>query len=127
MNKKISVLIASVFPVFLVFYFLNKFLLNVFNIINTNFANKFFLFIVLLSMLMITNLLLVQIIKPKITGFVFLAWSMLKIMLVLAYFAFFIIPKNIKLSNSFVYYVIIIYCLFLIYETIFSFFLIDRK
>ncbi len=126
MNKKVLFLFLSIFPIFLLVYFVHQYLLQVFNITNIELANKFFVFILSAGFVMLTNMLLVQILKPKITGFVFLAWSMLKVILVMMYFALVILPQHIDLPNSVIYDMIIIYSLLLIYETVFSVLLIDR-
>jgi len=125
-NKKMLFLFVSIFPVIYLIYLFHQYLLGLFNVTQLKLSNNFFVLISGAGFIMLTNLLLVQQLKPKMTGFVFLAWSMLKIMLVLAYFAFFILPKNIQIQNSTIYDLLIIYVVFLVYEVAFSIKLIEK-
>ena len=125
-NKKMLFLFVSIFPVIYLIYLFHQYLLGLFNVTQLKLSNNFFVLISGAGFIMLTNLLLVQQLKPKMAGFVFLAWSMLKIMLVLAYFAFFILPKNIQIQNSTIYDLLIIYVVFLVYEVAFSIKLIEK-
>ena len=126
MNKKILFLFVSIFPIIYLIYLLHQYLIGLFDISQLELSNHFFVLISGAGFIMLTNLVLAQALKPKITGFIFLAWSMLKIMLVLAYFAYFILPKDIQIQNSTIYDLVIIYSIFLFYEIAFSVSLIKR-
>ena len=76
---------------------------------------------------MMSNIILFQLIKPKLVGFVFLAWSMLKIMLVMAYFVFFVMKKDIQLAHSTIYELVIIYMVYLFIEVFITTMLIKEK
>jgi hypothetical protein len=114
-------------PFFYFVYQLHLYLIDVFNVTDIDFSNDFFQFISILSALMLLNIILFQLIKPKIVGFVFLAWSMLKIMLVMAYFVFFVMKKDIQLAHSTIYELVSIYMVYLFFEVVFGVMLIKEK
>ena len=126
MQKKSIFLFLSIFPVFFLIYILHQYLLKLFDIKAIDLANNLVAFISFAGFVMLTNLLLVYLIKPKLTGFVFLAWSMLKIMLIIAYFVFFIFPRSIQVPDGVVYDLIFIYTLLLIYEVFFTIILVKK-
>ena len=126
MQKKSIFLFLSIFPVFFLIYILHQYLLKFFDIKAIDLANNLVAFISFAGFVMLTNLLLVHFIKPKLTGFVFLAWSMLKIMLIIAYFVFFIFPRSIQVPDGVVYDLIFIYTLLLIYEVFFTIILVKK-
>ncbi len=117
----------SIIPIFFAAYLLHIYLVNFFDVQNKKLANKIFDYLIGISALMLVSLLITNWLKPKITGFVFLVWSMLKIILIMLYFILFIIPHNIKISNALVFDFMIIYAFLLIYEVIFSIQLIQKK
>ncbi len=117
----------SIIPIFYAAYLLHVYLLNFFDIQNIKLANNIFDYLIGISALMLVSLLITDWLKPKITGFVFLVWSMLKIILIMLYFILFIIPRDIKVSNAVVFDFMIIYAFLLIYEVIFSIQLIQKK
>ncbi len=117
----------SIIPIFFAAYLLHIYLVDFFDIQNKKLANNIFDYLIGISALMLVSLLITNWLKPKITGFVFLVWSMLKIILIMLYFILFIIPHNIKVSNAVVFDFMIIYAFLLIYEVIFSIQLIQKK
>ena len=127
MNRKIlPFLLISVYPVFLLTGYIHRQLITFFNVDNQQFVNGFFDFITLTTALMLTNIVLVSLLKPKITGYVFLAWSMLKIMLVMAYFIFFVYGKDLHPGNNEILEIVSIYMIYLFYEVVFTYFSISR-
>ena len=125
--KKASLFTLLILPFFYFIYQLHLYLIDVFNVSDIDFSNDFFQFISILSALMLLNIILFQFIKPKIVGFVFLAWSMLKIMLVMAYFVFFVMKKDIQLAHSTIYELVSIYMVYLFFEVVFGVMLIKEK
>ena len=127
MNRKIlPFLLISVYPVFLLTEYIHQRLILFFNVDNQQFVNGFFDFITLTTALMLTNIILVSLLKPKITGYVFLVWSMLKIMLVMAYFIFFVYGKDLHPDNNEILEIVSIYMIYLFYEVVFTYFSISR-
>jgi len=127
MQKKSIFLFLSIFPVFFLIYILHQYLLKLLDIKAVHLADNLVVFISSAGFVMLTNLLLVHFTKPKLTGFVFLAWSMLKIMLIIAYFVFFIFPLSIQVPDTVIYDLIIIYTLLLIYEVFFTIILVKKN
>ncbi len=125
--KKAFLFTLLILPFFYFVYQLHLYLIDVFNVTDIDFSNDFFQFISILSALMLLNIILFQFIKPKIVGFVFLAWSMLKIMLVMAYFVFFVMKKDIQLAHSTIYELVSIYMVYLFFEVVFGVMLIKEK
>jgi len=111
--------------VFVVIYFIHQELIKLFSVENSGFVNRFYNFITSVSFLMIINLLTVYIFKIKYVGFTFLAWSLLKLMLVMAYFV--IIMPKISLSNNEIYEIVVLYLIYLIYEVFLGVFLLKTK
>jgi len=124
MNKIVPLLLISIYPFFLLADYLHTRLITFFDIQNTEFVDDFYRFISLTTILMLSNILIVQYLKPKITGFVFLAWSMLKIMLVMAYFIFFVQGKDLNPANNDIFELVSMYLIFLLYEVVFTVLLI---
>ena len=125
--KKASLFTLLILPFFYFVYQLHLYLIDIFNVSDIDFSNNFFQFISILTALMLLNIILFQLIKPKIVGFVFLAWSMLKIMLVMAYFVFFVMKKDIQLAHSTIYELVTIYMVYLFFEVVFGIILIKEK
>jgi hypothetical protein len=100
--------------VFVVIYFVQQGLVKLFCIENTSFVDKFYNYITGISVLMIVNLLTVYVIKTKYVGYTFLAWSLLKLILVMAYFV--ILMPNASLLNNEIYEIVSLYLIYLIYE-----------
>jgi hypothetical protein len=125
--KKAFLFTLLILPFFYFVYQLHLYLIDVFNVTDIDFSNDFFQFISILSALMLLNIILFQLIKPKIVGFVFLAWSMLKIMLVMAYFVFFVMKKDIQLAHGTIYELVSIYMVYLFFEVVFGVMLIKEK
>jgi hypothetical protein len=125
--KKAFLFTLLILPFFYFVYQLHLYLIDVFNVSDIDFSNDFFQFISILTALMLLNIILFQLIKPKIVGFVFLAWSMLKIMLVMAYFVFFVMKKDIQLAHSTIYELVSIYMVYLFFEVVFGVMLIKEK
>ncbi|GEM_PF-6741575 len=118
--KKILLLLLSLPPILLIIYYVHLYLVDYFEVADTALATKFYLFITGVTILVITNLLLTYFLKHKYIGFVFLAWSMIKIMLVMGFFLAFVLKKKIAVSNNTIYDFVIIYMLYLFYEIIFA-------
>ena len=125
--KKILIVSLTIPVFFVLVYFLHQYLIDVYSVVDIDFSNKFFQFITILSAVMLSNILLMQLLKPKIVGLVFLAWSMLKIMLVMAYFVFFVMKKDIQLAHSTIYELVTIYMIYLLFEVVFGIFLIKNQ
>jgi hypothetical protein len=121
--KKI-LLFVSIFPFFIFVYFAQQELLVLFKVKNIELAQNFYRFISMVAMFMLLNLVLMHYFKQRYTGFVFLAWSMLKIMLVMGYFVYFVLIPGKNLSNAVIFDMVGIYLLYLIYEVVFGIFLI---
>jgi len=111
--------------VFVAIYFIQQRLVNLFGVENSNFTNRFYFFLTAVSFLMIINLLTVYVFKIKFVGYTFLAWSMLKLMLVMAYFVI-LIPK-ISLSNNEIYEIVTLYLIYLFYEVFLGVLLLKTK
>jgi hypothetical protein len=111
--------------VFVVIYFVQQGLVKLFCIKNPDFVNRFYVYITGISLLMIINLLTVYIVKIKYVGYTFLAWSLLKLMLVMAYFVI-LIPK-VSLSNNEIYEIVSLYLIYLIYEVFLGVLLLKTK
>jgi hypothetical protein len=125
--KKIVLLLFSVLPVFIGVYVIQQTLINTFDVDNVEFAQNFYLYISLITLLVISNLIAMHFIKPEYTGFVFLAWSMIKMMFVMGFFVYFAILPEIIISNSVIYHIVVIYFLYLIFEVFFTGFLLKQK
>jgi len=125
--KKYSVLIVFLVLAFITVFFLHQYLMNVFNIENRDVVWQFYYFITGVSGLMISNLFLIQAVKKKYTGFVFLAWSMIKLMLVMAFFLYFVYKPKIFLSDNAIFDMVILYMTFLIIEVLLTIFLLKQK
>ncbi len=125
MKSKIAWLVISIFPVFYLIFLLFQFLTSVFPVNHPDLLNQLFLYISALSFLMLLNLLLVYVIKPYYTGLVFMIWSMIKLMFIMGFFAFYILPDNLQITNHFVYILVIVYLTYLIYELIVSLLLLN--
>jgi len=119
MNKR-SILFFSLLPFFLFVYFLQPFLIRIFKVENVDFVFDFYYFITGVSLFMLLNLIVVFYFKNKFTGYVFLIWTMLKIMLVMAYFIVFVLHPKIHIDNSVVFAIMSTYFLYLIYEVVFG-------
>ena len=126
MNRKL-LLSLSIIPVFLIIYFLHSFLLDFFQVKNHDFAYNFYVFLTGIALLMLTSMLGVSFVQPKYTGFTFLAWSMIKIMLVMAYFVWFVLKPDVKLQNPVIYNIVTLYMLYLFYEVIFAVILLKEN
>jgi len=125
--KKVFLGVLFIPIMFVSVWFLHQFLQAFYGVTDAVFSNMLFQFTSILSGLVFFNIIIFQLIKPKIVGFVFLAWSMLKIMLVMAYFVFFIMQKNIHLANSTIYEFVTIYMIYLFFEVIFTVFILNQK
>jgi len=127
MKQKFLWLSLSIFPVFFLIFIIYEFLKTRLNPGHPELLDKLFLLLSAAALIMLTNLLIVQLIKPFYTGMVFMAWSMIKLMLIMGFFAFFILPLDIKISDTFVFILVILYLLYLGYELVFSLFLMNWK
>ena len=111
--------------VFVAIYFIQLGLIKLFCIESPDFVNRFYTFLTGVSFLMIINLLTVYIVKIKYVGYTFLAWSLLKLMLVMAYFV--ILMPKISLSNNEIYEIVTLYLIYLIYEVFLGVFLLKTE
>jgi len=115
LSKVFRYLLLS-FVVFIGIYFIHQELIKLLNIDKQEFVNRFYFYITVVSFLMLVNMFMVYVIKHKYVGYTFLAWSMLKLMLVMGYFVMFVLVPKISLSNTEIYEIVGIYLLYLIYE-----------
>jgi len=126
MNRKL-LLVVSILPVFVLIYFLHPVLLDFYQVNNRIFAASFYIFLTGIALLMLTSMLGVSFVNSKYTGFTFLAWSMIKIMLVMAYFVWFVLKPGVKLQNPVIYDIVTLYILYLFYEVIFAVILLKKN
>ncbi len=126
MPKILSLVITSIIT-FIVIYFLHQTLIDVFSVQNTDFVWHFYYFLTAISALMIINVLLVYVLKPKFVGYTFLIWSMLKLMMVMGYFIIFVLKPRLVLGNCVIFEIISLYFMYLTYEVFFSVFLLKEK
>lgn len=124
---KQTVLFLSIIPFFILVYFFQQKFLLWFGVTNIDFAQNFYLFISLVSLIMLSNLILIYYFKQKYVGLVFLSWSMLKIMLVMGYFVYFRLIPIRSVSNVAIYYIVSVYFLYLFYEVFFGIFLLKNS
>jgi len=108
-------------------FFIHPGLKSFFKVSNAPVVDHFFQFITAVTILMIVNLLSVYVIKVRLVGYTFLAWSLLKLMLVMGYFVYFIWGKKQVLSNNDLYEMVTIYFLYLFFEVIFGAMLLQKK
>jgi hypothetical protein len=127
MAKNILYLLLSILPLFVLVNLLHRFLVVYLAIKNTILSDNLFNFITNISVFVIASLIAVFFIKPKITGIVFLVWSMLKIMFIMGYFVLNILPEKKHIENSIIVELVIIYVVYLIYEVIFGIRLIKQE
>ena len=125
MKQRILWLILSIFPVFYLIFLFFQFLQHKLSPGNTELLNYLFLSLSGVSLLMLTNLLLVKLIKPYYTGITFMAWSMIKLMFIMGFFAVLIMPEDIRLSNEFIFVLMLTYLAYLGYELVFTLFLLQ--
>ena len=126
MNRKL-LLAVSIIPVFILIYFLHLFFMDLYGVDNTDFVTSFYVFITGIALLMLSSMLGVSFVNAKYTGFTFLAWSLLKIMLVMAYFVWFVLKPDVKLPNPVIYDIVTLYMLYLFYEVIFAVILLKEN
>ncbi len=119
-------LFFSTLPFFLLVYFLQPVFIRIFKVENTGFVMDFYYFITGVSLFMLFNVIVVFYVKRKLTGYVFLIWTMLKIMLVMAYFIIFVLHPKVSIDNSVVFAIMATYFLYLIYEVIFGVLLLNK-
>ena len=125
--KQTLILVLSIIPVFVFIYFFQFFLGDYFQVNNKKFTGDFYIFITATALLMLLSLLFSDVYRPKYTGFVFLAWSMLKIILVMAYFVWFVMRLNLQLDNNSIFYIVSLYLFYLFYEVIFTVILLRKN
>jgi len=124
MQQKFTYLLLSIFPFFFLFYKVHEHFMHSFNLKSLDFSSHFFTYITAISLLMLTNMLIMRWLKPKYVGFTFLAWSMIKLMLVMAYFSFI---NKLEINNANIIEMLIVYLLFLIYEVFFTTILLPKS
>jgi hypothetical protein len=127
MKQRIFWLILSIFPLFFIIFLFYEFLKKELEINYVSQLDQIFLLLSGAAFLMLSNLIIIQLIKPFYTGMVFIAWSLIKLMLVMGFFALYILPKDLNISNHFIYVLVITYLLYLAYELAFSILLIHSK
>jgi len=126
-TKRIIYLYTSAIIVFILIFFLNQFLIDIFDVKTPDFVWQFYYFLTGISALMIMNLFLVHYINRKYVGYTFLAWALIKLMLIMAYFLVFVMRPGLTLSNAVLYNIVSLYFAYLIYEVFFSVFLLKEK
>ena len=117
--------ISALYLVFV--FFIHPELNTFFEVTNPSVVNHFFQFITAVTILIIFNLLSVYVIKVRYVGYTFLAWSLLKLMLVIGYFVYFFWGENQELSNNDLYEMVVIYFLYLFFEVLLGAMLLQRK
>jgi len=127
MKKPVVFLIISILPVFILIYYIFQYLTGILQVDNIDFAYKFYKFLTFVSAFMLLNVLIVYFAKQQFVGYTFLIWSMLKIMLVMAFFIIFVLHPKLPVSNSVVFDIMILYALYLIYEVVFGIVLLKEK
>ena len=108
-------------------YELHPFLIQFFKVEKVDFVQNFYHFITAVTLLMLLNLVTVNYFKPQLTGYMFLAWSMLKIMLVMGYFVVFVLIPKRQINNAAVFDIAALYFLYLFFEVIFTVFLLHSR
>ena len=76
---------------------------------------------------MLMNLVLVHYLHKKYIGYTFLAWTMIKLMLVMGYFLVFVFQPGITLSNNVLFSIVSLYFTYLIYEVVFAVWLMKKS
>ncbi len=127
MNKKLSWLLTSIFPAFFLIFLFYQFLISQLPVNHSDVLNNLFIMLSGATFLMLTNLFLIQIFKPQYTGMTFLAWTMVKLMLVMGFFILFILPYDLKLTNNFIFVLVLTYFAYLAYELIFGVVLLSES
>ena len=127
MNRIPVFLYLSTIVAFIIIYFLNQGFIEVFCVKNTTFVWQFYYFISGVSALMLMNLVLINYLHKKYIGYTFLAWTMIKLMLVMGYFLVFVFQPGITLSHNTLYNIVSLYFAYLIYEVIFAVLLIKKS
>jgi len=125
--KRLLFAALSLVPVFILIYYIQLFFLDFYQVKNTVFASDFYVFITGIALLMLSSLLATAYFSPKYTGFMFLAWSMLKIMLVMAYFVWFVLRPGLAIGNQSILYIVSLYMLYLLYEVLVGVYLLQQK
>ena len=126
MNRTPVFLYLSSIVAFVIIYFLNQVFIDIFNVKSTDFVWQFYYFISGVSALMLMNLILVHYLHKKYIGYTFLAWTMIKLMLVMGYFLAFVFQPGITLSHNVLYAVVSLYFAYLTYEVFFAILLIRK-
>ncbi len=112
---------------FIIIYFLNQGFIEIFCVKKTTFVWQFYYFISGVSALMLISLILVHHLHNKYTGYTFLAWAMIKLMLVMGYFLIFVFQPGIALSHNILYTIVSLYFSYLIYEVLFAVLLMKKS
>jgi len=120
MNRTPVYLYLSTIVAFAVIYFLNQLFIGIFCVKHPAFVWQFYYFISGISALMLMNLVLVHYLHKKYIGYTFLAWTMIKLMLVMGYFLVFVFQPGISLSHNILYAIVSVYFAYLIYEVFFA-------
>ncbi len=108
-------------------YLLHPIFMRLYKVNQPDFVQNFYVFLTTVSLAMLLNIILVYNLKPKFTGYTFLVWSMLKIMLVMGYFIVFVLRPQLQLSHSDIFDIMTLYFLYLIYEVIFGIVLLQKN
>ncbi len=127
MSKKLSLLLVSVFPAFFLIFLFYEFLSENLPVKHPELLNNLFLLLSISALVMLTNLVLIHYFKPQYTGMTFMAWTMIKIMLVMGFFILFVLLEDIRLSDNFVFVLVITYFAYLGYELIFGVVLLSEE
>ncbi len=127
MKHKQLFLYISVIIAFVVIYFLNNLFIEIFCVKKPDFVWRFYYFISAVSALMIFSLIVVQYLNKRYTGYTFLAWTFIKLMLVMGYFLVFVFQPGIHLSYNILYAIVSLYLMYLLYEVAFTIFLMKAK
>jgi len=127
MNRTPVFLYLSSIIAFVIIYFLNQQFIDIFCVKDVTFVWQFYYFISGVSALMLMNLVLVHYLHKKYIGYTFLAWTMIKLMLVMGYFLVFVFQPGITLNNNILYTIVSLYFAYLFYEVVFAVFLMKKS
>ena len=127
MNNRTILLIPITVLFFLLVYFFHPILKNLLKVDNKEFVDQFYIFISIVSLTMLINIYVINYFKPKLTSYTFLIWSMLKIILVMAFMIIYVLLPKLNINHSVVFDIIILYFVYLIYEVGFGIYLLIHK
>ena len=127
MKRKQLYLFLSVVLLFIVTYFLNSFFIEIYCVENKAFVWQFYYFISGVTAIMLLSLVLIFFFNNRYTGHTFIAWTMIKLMAVMAYFLIFVFERDITLERSVLFNIVSLYLVYLVYEVFFTVLLLKKS